>query len=197
MNRRDVLKSSALLFGYAVSPGTLTDLFVQCHAEAHLTWEPVFFSKYEAHLLAEVTETILPKTTTPGAKELGVPAFIDKVVKDCLSPADQQSFAAELGNLDAACKKIYGKPFPECSVVQREEYLLKLDREAPKFPASAWGITLAPPAPVAFFRRLKSMTLFGYYTSQKVGEEILNYDPIPGDYVACMPLKDVGNAWSE
>jgi len=38
--------------------------------------------------------------------------------------------------------------------------------------------------------------LFGYYTSEKVGEEILSYDPVPGVFQGCIPLSDVGNAWS-
>ena len=48
-----------------------------------------------------------------------------------------------------------------------------------------------------FFRRLKELTLLGYYTSQKVGKEILSFDPLPGGFTACMPLAEVGHAWNE
>nr|WP_290932663.1 gluconate 2-dehydrogenase subunit 3 family protein [Haliscomenobacter sp.] len=84
MNRRELLKSSGLFVGYAVSSATLTSLFISCQAEAkvNLDWNPVFLSKEQANTLAEITETILPKTKTPGAKELAVPQFIDKMLKE-------------------------------------------------------------------------------------------------------------------
>jgi hypothetical protein len=197
MKRRDAIKTSALALGYAISPKALTDLFLRCHSEVSLDWKPVFFSPADANTLAEITETILPKTATPGAKELGVPAFIDKMVRDLLSVEEQKDFMAGLKKLEAECMAVNGKPFVDCSTEQRETFLLKQDMESAKFGPSTWGISLGKPAPVAFYRRVKSLTLVGYYTSQKVGKEILKYDPIPGAFIACMPLPEVGNAWNE
>lgn len=198
MTRRDALKTSGLVLGYAVSASTLSALFLRCQAEAKKAdWKPVFLSPEQAHSIGEIAETILPKTDTPGAKELGVPQFIDLILKELSSPEDQADFVAGLKQLEADCEDAYGKPFADCSVQQREEFLLKLDTEAAKSPPSVWGITLAPPSPTPFFRRLKGMTLFGYFTTEKVGKEILSYDPIPGEYIGCLPLSEVGNAWTE
>lgn len=199
MNRRELLKSSGLFVGYAVSSATLTSLFISCQAEAkvNLDWNPVFLSKNQANTLAEITETILPKTKTPGAKELAVPQFIDKMLKEVSGKTDQINFVAGLTQIDKDCTNKYGKTFVECTPEDRTAFLLALDEVAGKFPPSVWGITLAPPSPVAFFRQLKSLTLFGYYTSEEVGKNILSYDPVPGDFIACMPLKEVGNAWNE
>lgn len=199
MNRRDAIISSGWLAGYALTSASLSTLFLSCQAEVKLDWQPVFLPKKEAHTLAEVTETILPKTSTPGAKELGVPQFIDKVLKDVLGEDDQKKLLEGLKQIEAEAKEKHGKSFAECSVEERQAILLALDEAAAKQPGvpSVWGITLGVPPPTPFFRQLKSLTLLGYYTAEEVGKNILRYDPVPGDYVACMPLKEGENTWAE
>lgn len=197
MERREAIKNTVLFLGYSVSFSALSETFIACNKAVSVDWEPVFLSKMQANTVAEITETILPKTSTPGAKELGVPQFVDKMLKDLLPEADQKAFVADLDTFEKDCKTAYGKAFVDCAPDQREEFLLKLDKAAAKFPPSVWGITLVEkPDPVAFFRRLKSLTLMGYYTSQEVAQNILRYDPVPGDFIACMPL-DGQRSWSE
>ncbi|MCK5677686.1 MAG: hypothetical protein KAH72_04355, partial [Flavobacteriaceae bacterium] len=47
-----------------------------------------------------------------------------------------------------------------------------------------------------FLFSVRYYTLYGYYTSEKVGEEVLSYDPVPGVFKGCIPLKEIGNSWS-
>jgi len=49
---------------------------------------------------------------------------------------------------------------------------------------------------VPFFKMLKDLTYEGYFTSEKVGKEVLRFDPIPGSYQGCIPLEDVGRLWT-
>jgi hypothetical protein len=43
----------------------------------------------------------------------------------------------------------------------------------------------------------RDYTIFGYYSSEKVGKEVLNYDPIPGGFDPCVPLDELGGkSWS-
>jgi len=42
-----------------------------------------------------------------------------------------------------------------------------------------------------FLLAVKNYTLLGYFTSEKVGEKVLNYDPISRNHIGCMPIKDV------
>ena len=188
MNRRTYIKNTALLLGYTVSATALAGLMASCQQEAKLTWQPVFLNNKQANLLAEITETICPKTKTPGAKELGVPQFIDKMLKELLTKKDQEAFVSGLEELDTRCEKSQGKSFLECTQTQREAFLTMLDKESPKFPPNMWGIVLIEkPEPVTFFRKVKSMTLMAYFTSEKIGKEVLAYKPIPGPYLACVP----------
>ncbi len=198
MDRREYLKNTALLLGYAVSAGALSEAFIACKSEREINidWQPTFLNKTQAQTLSEITETILPKTASPGAKEIGVPQFIDKVLKDLLSEAEQQDFLKGLETLDDICRGNYGRYFEDCSKEQKEQILSKLDRDAPKAPPSVWGITLVEnPDPVVFFRRVKALTVTAYFTSEKIGKEVLSYDPVPGEYIGCMPFTGQ-NVWS-
>lgn len=197
MNRREYIKNTALFLGYAVSASAVSDLLISCQNEAKLAWKPVFLNNNQANTIAEMAETILPKTATPGAKDLGVPQFIDKMLKELLTEADQKEFVEGIESLDKRCEKDYGKVFVACEQKQKEEVLTKLDKESAKFPPSLWGIVLIEkPDPITFFRKMKSLTLMGYFTSEKVGKEILRYDPVPGTYIGCMPLNGM-NSWTE
>ncbi len=203
MNRRDYIKNCALLFGYAVSAGAMSDMIISCRNEAkasaaaNLGWKPVFLSPNQANTIAEMAETICPKTTTPGAKELGVPQFIDKSLKELFTEEDQKSFLKGVDDVDDRCKSAYGKFFVDCDQKQREAILTKLDAESPKFPPNLWGIVLVEkPEPITFFRKMKNLTLAAYFTSDKIIKEVLVYDPIPGTFIGCMPANNMNN-WSE
>ena len=50
-----------------------------------------------------------------------------------------------------------------------------------------------------FFYALKGITLLGFFTSEKVGEDVLNYLPIPGGYWGDVPMSEIpqeGRIWS-
>jgi Gluconate 2-dehydrogenase subunit 3 len=198
MNRRDYIKNTALIIGYAISAGALSEAFVACKSERELKldWQPSFLTKPQAQTLAEMAETILPKTSTPGAKDIGVAQYIDKVLKDLLSETEQKDFVKGLEVLEDICKSNYGRYFEECTLEQKEQILLKMDRDAAKFPPTMWGIVLVEnPDPVTFYRRLKALTLTAYFTSEKIGKDVLSYNPIPGVFIGCMPYTGQ-NVWS-
>jgi Gluconate 2-dehydrogenase subunit 3 len=200
MNRRDAIKTSTLFLGYTVTAGALAQIFTACQNEpkAGATTVGGFFNAEQMGLLGEITETILPKTNTPGAKEMNVPAFIDQSAKTVMTAEEQKQWVAGLKKLDDDCKAKTGKSFVKCSPEERSAYLLEIDKAAGAYPPSVWGITLvANPEPVGFFRHVKSLTLFGYFTSQKIYTEVLRYDPVPGAYLGCIPLEAGEYSWSE
>jgi hypothetical protein len=197
MNRRDYLKQTTLFLGYAVSATTITEVMLSCKSTANLEWKPVFFNNEQASLVAEIAETILPKTGTPGAKELGVPQFIDKMMSLTRDEAGQQEIISGMEAFEQEAKEKYGKPFTELDENQRREFLIEQDKNSPPFPVNIWGIMLDPnPEPITFYRGIKSMILTGYYSSEKIGEEVLVYKPVPGPYSGCVPYEGQ-NSWAE
>ena len=107
MNRRDVLKNTVLVLGYTIAVPSLVNILSGCNNSASLDWEPQVFSPTQAPIMSELAETILPRTKTPGAKDLRIDQFIDRLLKQVFSPQDQQSF---LQGLDAEVETLHEVP---------------------------------------------------------------------------------------
>ncbi len=197
MNRREYIQQTAAYLGYAISASSFIGILDSCQKSENTSWKLDFFDEQQAITISQIAETICPKTDSPGAIELGIPQFIDKMTKHILSENDQKVIIEGIQALNKDCQDKFGKPFAACTSKDKEQILTELDKNSPKFPTSMWGITLVEkPEPITFFRRIKSLTLLGYFTSEKIAKNHLVYDPIPGKYVACMPLNGQ-NAWAE
>jgi hypothetical protein len=189
MKRREALKKTLLAMGYTISIPSLISIFDSCNNNSSLTWQPEFFSTDQAKIIGELAETILPKTKTPGAKDLKLDQFIDKMIKQVLSQEDQQLFLKGMDAFEAEAKELNGKNFIDSSPEQRNKLLTKIEQETEKEPGSIWGFSLNKDAgPLPFYRRVKDLTLLGFFTSKEIGKNLLKYDPVPGQYVADMPM---------
>jgi len=193
MNRRQALKNTILAMGYTISVPSLIAIFNSCNSNSSQQWQPQFFSADQANLIGELTETILPKTKTPGAKDLNIDQFIDRLIKQVFSKEDQQLFLKGMDDFENECKNINGKAFTRCSEDERNKLLKQLEEKSGKTSLSIWGIDMKNTGPLSFYRRAKELTLVGYFTSREVGKNILVYDPVPGVYMGDIPLSGSGN----
>jgi len=197
MNRREYIKNTAAALGLTLTGISMSEILVSCQMQSKLDWKPAFFTNNQAALIAEIAETILPKTKTPGAKDMGVPQFIDKIVNDTMDQDGQKAFIDGLESFENDVKSEYNLDFISISADQKKEYLEKLDKEKPRSGLTMWGITLEKDAPKpTFFKTIKALTLFGFFTSEEIGRNVLAYDPVPGEYIGCMPLNGQ-NSWTE
>jgi Gluconate 2-dehydrogenase subunit 3 len=189
MERREALKKTLLALGYTISIPSLIGIFESCHNNVSKKWQPRFFSSDQAMVIGELAETILPKTKTPGAKDLNIDQFIDRMIKQVLSAEDQQLFLKGMEAFEAAAKEANGKSFIHSSPEQRVTLLTRLEQETAKIPPSVWGINMKKDAgPLPFYRQVKQLTLLGYFTSKEIGKNVLVYDPVPGPYKGEVPL---------
>lgn len=187
MNRRDAIGRVALILGGTVigaeffasgcksNTAKVTDLFDQ----AHITF------------LNEVGETILPATSTPGAKAADVGHFMAIMVQDCYQPADQEIFLKGLSKIDDASDKKFSKKFMDLDANQRTALLTDLDKEQKEY-----SKTKKPKDPNHYFRMIKELTLLGYFTSEVGCTKALRYVPVPGKYEGCIPYKKGDRAWA-
>ena len=196
MDRREALKNSALLAGITASGLSLTSLLQSCQEQNRLVWEPLFFSNKQAETVSAITDVILPATDTPGALDLKVDIFVDLMCKKHLSPEDQDHILKGYEEFEKTTRDMYDKSFPQLSTEEKAEVLKKAGTATNKFNPAVWGSPLGKQDPIDFLRRVRQFTLVGYYTSEEVGKNILVYDPIPGRQEGCIPLSDVGNAWT-
>ena len=192
MKRREALKKTLIAMGYTISVPSLISIFDSCNNNSSQTWKPRFFSSGQAKVIGELAETILPKTKTPGAKDLHLDQFIDRMIKQVLSQEDQQLFLKGMNAFEAEAKELNGKSFIDSSPEQRNKLLTKLEQETEKVPPSIWGFSLKKDAvPLSFYRKVKELTLLGYFTSMEIGKKLLLYDPVPGRYLSDIPLSQM------
>jgi hypothetical protein len=148
-------------------PATL-EAFARALAQAPASWRPVVVPAGQAERLAEVVETILPATGTPGARAARVHEFVDLMLARCVDDA------ARLGVLRAIDR--LGDQFVGAPAASREASLRAMEPEA--------------------FGLLKELTLLGYFTSKVGCTEALAYVAVPGDYKGCVPLEPGQKAWA-
>ncbi|NJB70510.1 hypothetical protein GGR42_000972 [Saonia flava] len=195
MDRRKALKNTAMLVGATLSSGTLSTMLQSCQSQNRLDWTPQFFTEEQAQVVSEITDMILPRTETPGAKDLKVDIFVDLMFKETLSPEDQKHVLEGYEKFMAACEELHGKSFLKMNSDERAEVLKKVGEETNTFVPTVWGSKLIPQPPLDFYRRVKQFTLTGYFTSEEIGKNVLRFDPIPGSYKGCLPYNGE-NIWT-
>lgn len=183
MDRREALKRTAWLMGGAVSAPAILGILKGCTAKPSIDWKPVFLTAEQGTLVSEVAEIIIPKTDTPGAKEVGVPGFIDQMVNECFKKEDQDKFLNGLKAFDDEAKKEYGDVFIELDAEQQAGFVKKVHDAAVNSEDEERPFILA----------LKELTMLGFFTSEVGATQVLQYSAVPGSYNGCVPLSEAGN----
>jgi hypothetical protein len=179
MQRREALRHISLLFGgVAIAPEIFANALA--HPDRTLARLPA----ERVALLAEMADTILPNTDTPGAKAAKVQDYIAIVVEECLPPAKRDAFWQGLEAADKQCVAAHGKSFVDCSATERANFFTQLQAAAKKEKGDT------------FWTQLKGLTLSGYFTSEIGATQALAYDPIPGGWVPDMKVDNNTKAWT-
>ncbi|WP_339657228.1 gluconate 2-dehydrogenase subunit 3 family protein [uncultured Maribacter sp.] len=196
MDRRKALRKTGLFAGATILMPSMLSLFESCKSENRLDWEPLFFTEAEAKTIAALIDIILPRTDTPGGLDVKSDIFIDKVIAKTYDKEGQDSMRAEIAAFNENCKSRYRDVFYNLSEAHKTEVLNEAEKSSGKFGSGVWGTGVGPQETIGFYRSMKSMAIWAYFTSEEIGENILSYDPIPGKYEPCKPLSEVGNKWS-
>jgi hypothetical protein len=187
MERREAVQYIALLLG-----GTLVganSFITGCKTSDKKSDQT--FTQEDVAYLDEIADTILPTTSTPGAKAAHVGQFMTVMVNDCYEPKDQKVFHEGLTKLNDASKKQFNADFMKLSPQQRHDLLVKLDTEQKDY-------TMKKKAddPAHYFRMMKELTLLGYFTSEIGTTQARRYVPVPGKYEGCIPYKKGEKAYA-
>ncbi|WP_420154573.1 gluconate 2-dehydrogenase subunit 3 family protein [Siphonobacter sp.] len=179
MKRRDTLKSIALgSLGMATVPST--DLVAappekplaipggrqksEAIRDAKLQAEK-FFTPHELKTITVLCDIILPADQKSGsASQAGVPAFIEFMAKD--QPVHQTPLRGGLAWLDSESRKRFNKKFVELTKPQQIEIVDDIAYPEQAKPQYSQG--------VAFFNKMRDMTLTGFYTT-RMGFDDLGY----------------------
>lgn len=171
MKRRSLLKNLTLTAGGLLSLPAWASGW-SAESIGHTAILPVS----DENLLAEIVETFIPETDTPGAKSLKVHQFILRMVNDCYGEPAQESLKQGLAATEQLAKQTYQKSFMECDASQRKQILLTL-KDSPDSGTKR------------FAEMAKNLTIRGYMNSQYVMVNILKYNMAPGFFYGCVPVK--------
>lgn len=202
MNRRELLKLIATATGGVVIGGEF--LLSGCKNPESDSFE---FTEENIAFLDEVAETILPQTSTAGAKAAGVGRFMTVMVNDCYTKEDQDVFHKGMNILNDTCEKMHGHSFMKATPEQRRDLLIAVDKETKDYikkkaefeneqkekekQGQEKGTTdfKKQIMPNHYFQQLKQLAIFGYFTSEKGRKEGLRYVPVPGRWDAVIDYK--------
>ena len=132
----------------------------------------------DENMLAELSETILPKTDTPGAKDLAAHLFALKMVDDCFTKANQEKYMQGMKDFESFVMKKTGKSFAENSAAERQAIVAELDQQKTSDDNLAF-----------FYQSTKKLTVQAYTTCEYYLTKIRGYKMIPGKFQGCVPLK--------
>ena len=196
MDRRSALKKAGVLAGSAVAIPSFFSLLQSCKSETRLGWQPLFFTEIEAKTIAAILDMILPRTDTPGALDVKSDIFIDKVIAKTYDEEAQAKMRSEIAAFNSECEKNYGNTFIELNASDREKVLQAAEKNSGKFSPGVWGTAVGKQETIGFYRSIKSMAIWSYFSSEEIGKNVLAYDPVPGTFEPCIPLSEGQNRWS-
>ncbi|MDC6353357.1 MULTISPECIES: gluconate 2-dehydrogenase subunit 3 family protein [unclassified Robiginitalea] len=215
MERRKALKNMGMAMGLTLATPTVISILQSCQQEAGTDWTPVFFSEGEGAVLVKLVDIILPKTDTPAASELQVHAFIDSYM-EAVPPAEEQDFMRmAFGAFIDKALADSGKEAAEDLTVEDLEPVLaeSLAKKTPEEEAvimeaigsyqeaveSGQEATLDEAiSRYSFANNLRGSVIWAYKNTEYIGEEVLAYQPVPGEYIPCGDVDELtgGKAWS-
>jgi Gluconate 2-dehydrogenase subunit 3 len=207
MTRREAVQRVAALLGGAALVGgdrLFAFSFEPAVIEKAMAQGTGGFTAADVALLDEIAETILPETSTPGAKAAKVGAFMTVMVTEVYDERPRQVFQQGLRQLDEACRQAHAVPFMQASPAQRLSLVEALDREqhavmedrAPKPRVRAPGAASASDEPAHYFRMMKELTLLGYFTSEIGCTRAMRYIESPGRFDPNVPHSPGDKSWA-
>ena len=168
MQRRDILKALGAAAALAVLPehealAAWTRLGASTGFAGSLTPD-------QLTLIGAIADTILPRTDTPSATDVKVPAFVDVIVSENYTDNQRTAFVNALPQLEAALRGPDGASFVAMDADHRAVALGAVERANRQ------------QQPQATYWRIKGLVIHGYFTSEPVAKRVLHYNMMPGRY---------------
>jgi len=170
VTRRVLLKQLAVVSaGVALAPN-----FISCVSKPSLLYKNIPVTGDQEKMLSLIAETIIPKTDTPGAREVSTHVYTARMVDDCLSKKDQEKWLAGLNQFTKLVQEKNKGGFPALTSAERKSFLKQLEESKAENDANY------------FYKTTRRFTLRGYTTSEYFLTK-QNFSLIPGHFKGCVP----------
>ncbi|MEP6905181.1 MAG: gluconate 2-dehydrogenase subunit 3 family protein [Gemmatimonadales bacterium] len=128
-------------------------------------------------LVTKIAEMIIPETETIGATRAKVPEFIDLIATDWMSDDERAVFLAGLADIDTRSAAMGASRFMDLPEAKKVELATTLDQARRDTTGAGYA-----------FARLKALTVYGYFTSRPVEEDILKVQMFFNGYQGNVPF---------
>jgi hypothetical protein len=215
MDRRLALKNMGMAMGYTVAAPTLISILQSCQSEPKEVWNPVYFNADEAHVTKELVDIILPKTDLPSASELQLHKFLDQFMDQVVELEERDFMRMAMGKFMEKARADSGKEtILELNAEDLEPVLAAaLVKRSPEDEMAIYetlgsyqeSVETGTPAELdtdiacyLFANNLRGSLIWAYKNNEYIGEEVLAYLPVPGEYIGCAPVEELtgGMDWS-
>lgn len=203
MNRREFLECAAILIGGIGA--SQSGFSLSAEQKSYLATAPDYIARPANYLssaqkstLAMLTETIMPRTDTPGAIDAGVPRFVELMVFEWFNEQERAIFLQGLEGLMTDVNQAHSRPFESLSAGERVKVLEKLEAQASD--SSWYDIGSAALRDfiqdVPFICQLKELTIWGFFTSEVGSTQVLRYEPMPMKFDGHRKLGEDDSSWA-
>ncbi|MEX2154752.1 MAG: gluconate 2-dehydrogenase subunit 3 family protein [Gemmatimonadaceae bacterium] len=127
-------------------------------------------------LVRAIADTIIPRTDTPSATDVGVHGFVDVIVAERATDAERARFLAGLEAIDARALSTSGVVFADLGTDARGALIETFESES------------RDDEPARTYWRLKGLVVHGYFTSEPVMKNVLKHTVMPGKFEGDAPL---------
>lgn len=167
MNRRKFIELNGWLFGFTVAVGSSSIFLNSCKSNSDETSKSLIGEK-DAEFLNELSEIIIPKTDSPGAKETNPGQYIVLIHNDCLTEDEQISNKEHLKKLKQLLKIDAGNEIISLKKPETISLIKTLDNQKNES-----------------FRLYKNLIVSAYLSSELGSSKFLKFSLVPGRYDGC------------
>jgi hypothetical protein len=144
----------------------------------------LLFTKKQMQALRDICDTILPETDTKSAAQVDCHGFVDHQLVQCHSAQQQQQCVDAVELVIANAQASFGEAFTDLSFEQRTELLRDIE-----------ALKAASAEQKGQFKFLKSLIVFGYFTSEEGVTKALSFQPYPGGFKGSIPVNAETKSW--
>ena len=173
MKRRELLRALASAAALAVVPDK--NLAAWSRVASGIPLQNALSPAHLA-LVRAIADTIIPRTDTPSATDVGVHKFVDVIVNEHLTDTERVAALAGLDAIDARARTESNVTFAKLSADKRSAMIDSFEK----------GDRSTQPSQT--YWRLKGLVVHGYFTSERVMRDVLKVTVMPGKFEGAAPV---------
>lgn len=142
------------------------------------------FDQAGMFLLAQISAVILPKTDTPSGADVDCHGFVDYQLFNCYSKEQQLNAISIVADIAKYTQQNFNRAYQVLTAKQQAQVLTNVEK-LNGFSAEQ----------KSRFSALKSLIIFGFFTSEAGATQALRYQAVPGGFKGSIPYKKGDTAW--